>query len=116
MSDVDGKRTRAVGSANLDCVGDIRKVIGNKQNSVWARIFPASVQIIFKPSPFCSFEIVMRILQQYTNVNVTVQSVKQYLCSMYHKFMPRYNSKIIKILRNQESAIYLNALVARTPR
>jgi hypothetical protein len=44
MSDVvDGKRTRAVGSANLDCVGDIRKVIGNKQNSVWARIFPASV-------------------------------------------------------------------------
>lgn len=99
---VDGKRNRAVGSANLDCVGDIRKVIGNKQNSIWARIFPASVsEIIFKPSPFCSFEIAMRILQQYTNVNVTVQYVKQYLCSMYHKFMPKYNSKIIKILRNQ---------------
>lgn len=102
MTSVKFIKKHTSGDVNMECVADVRKIIGNKQNSLWARIFPATVsEIIFKPSPFCSFEIVIRILQQYTNVKVTVQYVKEYLCSMYHKYIPKYNSKIIKILRMQ---------------
>jgi hypothetical protein len=100
MSSVEFTKIQLDG--NAECVSDVRKIIGNKQNSVWARIFPPNVsEIIFKPSPFCSFEIVIRILQQYTNIKVTIQIVKQYLCDVYNKYIPAYGDKIIKILNAQ---------------
>jgi hypothetical protein len=86
---------------SLDCVKEIRDVIGNNK-SIWKRIFHKNTkETIFNNSNRCSFQVLITILQDKYKRPITVQNIKTSLWNAYSEYMTKYGDKIIMILKKQ---------------
>lgn len=85
-----------------NCIAEIRDVVGNRKNSIWAQSFPSSTkEIFFKPTNECGFGPIIYIIQTHTKSRITVETVKGYLCHAYGAYMDKYKYKIAKIFTIQ---------------
>lgn len=86
-----------------ECIHIIRDVVGNTTNSLWKRIFSNKkfTEIAFVNNPFCSFHVLLYILQDKLKKTLTVENLKVTLWNAYSKYYEKYATKILIILKKQ---------------
>jgi len=86
----------------VECVKEtLKSVIGNK-DSFWKRVFPESAkEVVFNDSVFCSFFVLIDIIQKRLSNPVSVQTLKAALWKKYSLHMDKHKSKILDILSIQ---------------
>ena len=88
-------------SSNLECIQEIKAVIGNDR-SFWKRIFPKNAkEIIFKSGGNCDFQMIIYIIKDLYKKDYTVLNIKQAIIKFYEEPMKIYSQKIKEILRTQ---------------
>lgn len=88
-------------SADLECIQEIKAVIGNDR-SYWKRIFPKNAkEIFFKSGGNCDFQMIIYIIKDLYKRDYTVLNIKQALVKFYEEPMKVYSQKIKEILKTQ---------------
>jgi hypothetical protein len=92
-----------------DCINSTVEIIGNPTTSIWKRIFPKNIkEIVFKDTPYCSFNVLVYMFQDKYKKQVSVKSIKQSLVVAYKDFILKYGKKILNVLKKQGKELMIS--------
>jgi hypothetical protein len=104
----EGVENKEVETQGIECIVDKRPIIGNDRN-IWRTMFPAdATEVIFDTTKFCSYYVMISILQKHIKRTFSIANMKLALWNAYEPFMERYKAKVIHILKKQGKAVMMD--------
>jgi hypothetical protein len=98
-------------NTRIQCIREVREVIGNPQNSIWKRVFATSAkEIVFRNTAECSFAVVVYILQEKYKTKVSINAVKAMLWNGYAALMEKYHAEIKSVLKKEGKQNIVNMI------
>jgi hypothetical protein len=84
-----------------NCILEKRAIIGNLRN-YWKNVFPAtSREVVFKFSNNCNFYVIVSIMKDLLNVDISVAILKGSLIRFYKEWMVKYPNAVKRMFQRQ---------------